>query len=160
MNPPNQHCTLQYNWVKETRQLLLRYLSALSPEDLIRPIPSFGNGGSLRDLLVHTANVYQHWIGHIALKTHTVYAKKEDFSNIPEIRDVYREADALIAALLDQQQLMDDNIIFSLNGGQRSTSGFRIFTHVITHEFHHKGQLLSMSRLLGHTPVDTDIIHA
>ena len=33
-----------------------------------------------------------------------------------------------------------------------------LFTHVITHEFHHKGQLLSMSRQLGYQPVDTDII--
>jgi uncharacterized damage-inducible protein DinB len=33
-----------------------------------------------------------------------------------------------------------------------------LFTHVITHEFHHKGQVLTMSRLLGYTPVDTDVV--
>ena len=34
----------------------------------------------------------------------------------------------------------------------------QLFTHTITHEFHHKGQVLSMSRLLGYVPVDTDVI--
>ncbi len=33
-----------------------------------------------------------------------------------------------------------------------------LYTHVITHEFHHKGQILTMSRLLGYIPVDTDVI--
>jgi uncharacterized damage-inducible protein DinB len=34
----------------------------------------------------------------------------------------------------------------------------QLFTHVITHEFHHKGQILTMSRTLGYIPVDTDVI--
>ncbi|MCB0535444.1 MAG: hypothetical protein KDD14_24780 [Saprospiraceae bacterium] len=34
----------------------------------------------------------------------------------------------------------------------------RLFTHIVTHEFHHKGQILSLSRHLGYTPVDTDIM--
>ncbi|RZL05047.1 MAG: hypothetical protein EOO89_27250 [Pedobacter sp.] len=38
------------------------------------------------------------------------------------------------------------------------TDSYSIFTHVITHEFHHKGQSMTMSRLLGHTPPDTDIL--
>ncbi|HEX8506591.1 MAG TPA: DinB family protein [Hymenobacter sp.] len=37
-------------------------------------------------------------------------------------------------------------------------SPLQLFPHVITHEFHHKGQILSMSRLLGHVPVDTGAI--
>jgi uncharacterized damage-inducible protein DinB len=34
----------------------------------------------------------------------------------------------------------------------------KLFTHIITHEFHHKGQLLSLSRHIGYVPVDTDVI--
>lgn len=34
----------------------------------------------------------------------------------------------------------------------------KIFTHVITHGFHHKGQILSLNRHLKYAPVDTDII--
>ncbi|MCB0624495.1 MAG: hypothetical protein KDC43_11415, partial [Saprospiraceae bacterium] len=35
---------------------------------------------------------------------------------------------------------------------------FRLFTHVVTHEFHHKGQILSLTRHLGFVPVDTDVM--
>jgi len=37
-------------------------------------------------------------------------------------------------------------------------SFLQVFTHVITHEFHHKGQVMSMGRLLGYTPPDADVI--
>jgi len=31
-------------------------------------------------------------------------------------------------------------------------------THVMTHEFHHKGQIMTMGRMLGYTPPDADVI--
>ncbi|GGF18473.1 hypothetical protein GCM10010954_16540 [Halobacillus andaensis] len=33
-----------------------------------------------------------------------------------------------------------------------------LFTHTMTHEFHHKGQILSMVRHLGCEPIDTDVV--
>jgi uncharacterized damage-inducible protein DinB len=33
----------------------------------------------------------------------------------------------------------------------------QIFTQPFTHEFHHKGQLVLMCRLLGYIPPDTDV---
>ncbi|MGI8600731.1 MAG: DinB family protein, partial [Chitinophagaceae bacterium] len=45
-----------------------------------------------------------------------------------------------------------------VNENTISKTPFELFTHVITHEFHHKGQILSLSRHLGYLPVDTDII--
>jgi uncharacterized damage-inducible protein DinB len=37
-------------------------------------------------------------------------------------------------------------------------NAFGIFTHVISHEFRHKGQAMTMARLLGNIPPDTDIM--
>ncbi|MFD1258691.1 DinB family protein [Mucilaginibacter terrae] len=34
----------------------------------------------------------------------------------------------------------------------------QIFTHTITNEFHHKGQILIIFRLLGQTPPGSDMI--
>lgn len=31
-------------------------------------------------------------------------------------------------------------------------------THVMTHEFHHKGKIMTMGRMLGYTPPDADVI--
>ncbi len=32
-----------------------------------------------------------------------------------------------------------------------------LFTHTVTHEFHHKGQVVAMGRLLGYPPPETDL---
>ncbi|MBO9592900.1 MAG: DinB family protein [Niabella sp.] len=159
MQPLNEHCILQYQWVTESRSRLLHYLETLAPGMLLRAIPSFSNGGSIRNLLVHVANVYQHWAGIIALNKTITYAVCEDFTDIPQMRALYHAIDPLINELLQQEALTTTQVSFSLNKEQRTTSLFRIFTHVITHECHHKGQILTISRLLGYTPVDTDIIH-
>lgn len=34
----------------------------------------------------------------------------------------------------------------------------QLLIHSITHEFHHKGQIVAMLRLLNHTPENTDIL--
>jgi uncharacterized damage-inducible protein DinB len=38
------------------------------------------------------------------------------------------------------------------------TTPLALFTHAISHEFHHKGQIMTMGRILGNIPPDTDII--
>ena len=55
------------------------------------------------------------------------------------------------------EKLMQD-IETSIGGKMLPASPLKLFTHVITHEFHHKGQILSLSRHLGYVPVDTDVI--
>jgi len=33
-----------------------------------------------------------------------------------------------------------------------------LFTHTVTHEFHHKGQVVSLGRRLGYPPPETDLV--
>ena len=71
------------------------------------------------------------------------------FSNIDQLLEefvsVYSEK-----CMIDIEININDKIIIA--------NPLKLFTHVITHEFHHKGQILSLSRHLGYVPVDTDII--
>jgi uncharacterized damage-inducible protein DinB len=57
---------------------------------------------------------------------------------------------------LEQQE--DGFFTITIKDGPERVDGFKLFTHTITHEFHHKGQILTLSRQLGYTPVDTDIM--
>jgi len=41
--------------------------------------------------------------------------------------------------------------------GEVTATPLQLFTHVLTHEFHHKGQIMTMCRILGYTPVETDV---
>jgi uncharacterized damage-inducible protein DinB len=143
----SEYAREQYELIKASRHILLEYCSTIAPQHLLHSNASFGRGGSIRNLLVHIANVYESWIGQQALKS------------IADIRSLFDAIDTMIEEFIKKMDSRDmQKITFEFNNEQRLSSAFQIFTHVITHEFHHKGQILSMSRQLGYTPVDTDII--
>lgn len=148
----------QYNLVKSSRQVLLDYCERISETDFVRENSSFGSG-SIRNLLVHIGNTYEFWIGRHALNLKMDFKEYKTVKNTSEAKEFFLTIDALIIRFIDvySGELLED-LTFELNGRQVRASPFKLFTHVITHEFHHKGQILSLSRYLGYIPVDTDII--
>jgi uncharacterized damage-inducible protein DinB len=153
------YITEQYATVQDSRQVLLEYCNTISQHDLINENSSFGRGGSVRNLLVHIANVYEFWIANNALNKNISFTEYESKQNVSEIVDLFKGVDSLICEFIERSHSEESKKIkYELNGKQHSVSSVKLFTHVITHEFHHKGQILSLSRHLGYTPVDTDII--
>ncbi|MCF8238796.1 MAG: DinB family protein [Saprospiraceae bacterium] len=149
----------QYDLVRSARQVLLDYCATLSPEDFVRQAPGFGKGGSVRHLLVHNIHCYEHWIARRALQLDRSITVADTIKSVVDCRVVYAEMDILMATFLDQLEEKEDGL-FTMTIRDRSmrVDGLKLFTHTITHEFHHKGQILTLSRQLGYTPVDTDIM--
>ncbi|MGS2739822.1 DinB family protein [Sinomicrobium sp. M5D2P17] len=148
----------QYELVKESREILLKYCTGISKKDFTKENSSFGKG-SIRNLLVHTGNTYELWIGKHALQKVKVPTPYTSVATVDELQLFYKDIDMLMEEFLNRH-IPDFNrdISICINGKTRSISALQLFTHVITHEFHHKGQVLSLSRHLGYVPVDTDII--
>jgi uncharacterized damage-inducible protein DinB len=149
---------LQYNHVKSSRAILLQYCLAMSAEHFLAENSSFGRG-SVRNLLVHIGNTYEFWIGSQALHRHIIFRSYDSVKNVTEVEEYFLSIDNLVNEFLS---VYAGNFLTEINtsiGGQLvPASPLKLFTHVITHEFHHKGQVLSLSRHLGYVPVDTDII--
>lgn len=145
----------QYNLVLESRNILFDYCKTIKNEDFLNQNSSFGRGGSMRNLLVHIANTYEFWIAAISLKKNIVFCPYEDYQNIEDIIKLFVSIDEFMNAFFE---LSDNEIEYERNSQKVKTEPFKIFTHVITHEYHHKGQILSLSRHLGYVPVDTDIM--
>lgn len=149
----------QYELVKESRQTLFDFCDILDASDLVTENSSFGRGGSARNLLVHIANTYEFWIGSCALKKNIVYTTYASKNTLNDIRSLFDDIDLLMQDFLELFLKMPINqITYEINGIRNTSMPFKIFTHVITHEFHHKGQILSLCRHLGYTPIDTDIM--
>lgn len=148
----------QYEWVCSSRQVLFDYCTSISPQDFVNENSSFGRGGSMRNLLVHIATTYQFWIGNIALQRNMAYASYSDYINIEEVKALFNDIDLLIYNFIDNIEQFKDGIAYSNNGVTEFAPALKLFSHVITHEYHHKGQILSLSRHLGYVPVDTDIM--
>jgi uncharacterized damage-inducible protein DinB len=147
----------QYNLVLESRNILFDYCRTIREEDFINQNSSFGRGGSMRNLLVHIANIYEYWIANTTLKMNKIYSQYEDYKNIDDIINLFAAVNGFMNEFLEFEK-SSDQIEFERNGIKTTAEPLTIFTHVITHEFHHKGQILSLSRHLGYTPIDTDII--
>jgi uncharacterized damage-inducible protein DinB len=148
----------QYNLVLESRSVLFDYCKTIKNEDFTNENSSFGRGGSMRNLLVHIANTYEFWIENISLKKSIVFSPYENYQTIEDVIKLFLSIDEFMNDFFELTEKSDNEIQYERNGQTTTTEPFKIFTHVITHEYHHKGQILSLSRHLGYIPVDTDIM--
>ena len=149
----------QYELVKDSRSVLFKYCKSISEFDFVKPVNTFGRGGSIRNLLTHIANTYQFWLRENILKRSMVYSEYESIKNINDAQSLFSNVNNLMEEFfIKYSEVKDLKIEYEINGVKSESNSFRMFTHVITHEFHHKGQILSISRALGYIPVDTDIM--
>lgn len=146
----------QYDWVKSSRQALFEYCRLIPIEDFTEEHSSFGRG-SMRNLLIHIANTYQFWIANTALNLNFAYTRYDETPDMESVMQLFNQIDAFMATLIARLDIGQE-IPFTLNGQQGAASLAKLFTHVVTHEYHHKGQILSLSRHLGYVPIDTDIM--
>lgn len=150
----------QYQTVLGAREALLNYCDTLQPEHLLQPLPGFNNS-SMQSLMVHVANCYIHWLVRVGQGQQRHFFKSEEFQDVSAIRTMYAQVDVLVNEFLQtHRENPEAPATFPWDGVEPTISltPLQIFTHGITHEFHHKGQVLIMSRQLGYIPVDTDAI--
>jgi len=159
MSETPSYTVLQYQLVRQSRNVLFDYCRTLSQADLLCENSSFGRGGSIRNLLVHIANTYEFWIMHHALGREISFTPYPSKNSIDEIAILFSGIDNSVTEFLATYSSRElQPLTLEINGNPKNTCAFELFTHVITHEFHHKGQILSISRHLGYIPVDTDVI--
>lgn len=150
--------TCQYELLKGARGVLLAYCATLAKEDFTKEIKDFGRG-SIRNLLVHTVNTYQFWLEMFGRGQKVLFAEAEAVRNVAEARRLFASTDAGVQQfILAFREKYETPITGDIRGKTIMATPVELFTHVLTHEFHHKGQILSMSRHLGYTPPDTDVL--
>lgn len=148
----------QYELLRGSRMVMLDFIERELPNQLTAPVAAF-NGSNVRYLLIHTANTYKHWLANFGMRKELIFIDDESIEDISAIRNAYAETDSMVNEFLERfSGELEQPIINQLRGKELSITPLQLFTHVLTHEFHHKGQIMTMCRLLGHTPPDTDII--
>ncbi|MFD1357862.1 DinB family protein [Fictibacillus halophilus] len=154
----------EYEWVKENRNVLLNFCCKVSREDFTREI---GYGWqSVQYTLVHIADCYIGWLGSfVLLQTKTPITPKENVShmNIDDIKKRFKIADSYVHDVLhDFGNKMDKGIHRPIpwrNGSDPITlTPEKLLMHTITHEYHHKGQIMAMIKQMGYEPPNTDVL--
>ena len=150
----------QYELIKSARHALFSYCDNMAQADLFKKVDAFNNN-CIIDLLVHNANTYIHWLKNFGLDGTVPFHESEAIKDLKDIDTLYETVDILVSDFLDGYRSGYEQSITKKTPRRDvviTVTPLQLFTHVITHEFHHKGQILTMSRLLGYTPVDTDVI--
>ncbi|MFB7140374.1 DinB family protein [Gottfriedia sp. NPDC056225] len=155
----------EYNWVKENRETLLNFCSELKQEDFTSKLDGFGFQ-SVRESLLHMAECYIAWIGSfILLKTKKPITPKENIVNISleDIRSRFELADLYVSELYgmpidDLNKPIIRTIPWRNSNEEISFTPMKLLIHTITHEYHHKGQIVAMARQMGYIPPNTDVL--
>lgn len=71
--PIFEYVSEQYQLVQSSRTALFDYCKTVSINDFVNENSSFGRGGSMRNLLVHVANVYEFWIANKTLNKAIIF---------------------------------------------------------------------------------------
>ncbi len=150
----------QYELVKESREVVFEFCEHFSPQDYVKNIELFGNK-SIRFLQTHIANCYLVWLNEFARQKEAFRFDPEKINTVNDMKEAYKTVNACVAEFIVAfQDGLEAPVENKLPGREKrfKTTPLELLTHVMSHEFHHKGQILSMARILGYTPIDTDVI--
>ncbi|WP_423800015.1 DinB family protein [Neobacillus sp. SAB-20_R2A] len=154
----------EYGWVRQTRGTLLDFCRKLDPNHFTQT-NGFG-WQSVRDTLVHIADCYVAWLGSfVLLKTKKPLTPREEIHNLSleEIKARFEQVDSIVNELLelhghDLNVLIEREIPWREAPELLSITPRKLLMHTITHEFHHKGQIVAMLRQMGYEPPNTDVL--
>ena len=138
--------------------LLLRHIESV-PDDLRhKPISGFGHP-SIWKQLVHILTCEEGWVNDLQNKAFSGW-QQEDCATMPALfiaKSRIREATQAYLGQLTDEQLNATLTKRPADWGGELRSPAFILLHLITHAFHHKGQVVAMLRILGYPAPDTDL---
>jgi uncharacterized damage-inducible protein DinB len=147
------HC-----WTHGSLNLVLDHLSTMPANDYVTELSGFGFR-TLREQTIHIFNCEGFWIQTLQGLRHTDRTP-QDCPLLADVRLLQKEishaTDTYLSSLTNQQLNADTELHFS-DGDVAVRTPALILHHVLTHAFHHKGQIAAMCRALGHPTPDTDI---
>ncbi len=159
----NDDLRLVYGWVRGSRERVFGWLESLPPELFTREHPNFAYG-SLRNIHVHVAGCYLLWVGARGLRLEVDRSSlvAARFADVSAVRDLFARVDAVLEQAFETFGDLDAPLDL-LDGPHAPLQVTRrwLIMHPVTHEFHHKGQMLALGRVLGHPyPLgpDTDLL--
>jgi uncharacterized damage-inducible protein DinB len=147
-----------HGWTHACLNLVLDHLSTIPANDYAKEVPNFGFS-TLRRQAIHIFNCEGFWIQTLQGLRY-VDRKPEECAAVADARVLQREVvqrtHAYLSSLTNEQLNTDTELHFP-DGDVAVRTPALVLHHVLTHAFHHKGQIVAMCRALGHPANDTDL---
>jgi uncharacterized damage-inducible protein DinB len=147
-----------HGWTHASLNLVLDHLSTIPTSDYGKKLPNFGFR-TLREQAIHIFNCEGFWI-YTLQGLRYVDRDPEECPALADAKHLQQEVNGLtlnyLSNLTDQQLNTNTELHFP-DGDVAARTPALVLHHVLTHAFHHKGQLVAMCRALGYPAHDTDL---
>jgi uncharacterized damage-inducible protein DinB len=157
----NEDLKIMYDLVRRTREVLLEFAESLPKDIYTLERPDFAYG-SIRNIHAHVAFCYLAWAGvALGYKREDLIVPAEQILDAKAMRKRFKFVDSIVNEALEKFTTPDEPLEFAHRSGNLKLTQRWLLLHPITHEFHHKGQLLALARVLEHPlpgDVDTDLV--
>jgi uncharacterized damage-inducible protein DinB len=142
----------------ERLDLLLRHVSTVPDELHHKQISGFGYP-SIWKQLIHILTCEEGWVHDLRNQTFAGWSEGDcpTMADLLAAKDRIRKATGIYVGDLTEEQLNTTLAKRPVDWGGELRSPAFILLHVITHAFHHKGQVVAMLRILGYPAPDTDL---
>lgn len=138
--------------------LVFEHAARLPFATVARELPGTSHG-SLRNQMVHVLFTEAGWVGDLQNQPVAKW-RNEDFRDVMSLMAAKRTVANETAKYLDSLSEAELNRELAVKPkewvGPLRSPAF-ILLHIVTHAFHHKGQMATMLRMLGHPIGDTDL---
>jgi uncharacterized damage-inducible protein DinB len=147
-----------HRWTHLCFDSALDHLATLPLSDYSKDVPGFGSP-NLRAQVIHCFNCEGFWIHTLQGLPYT----DDDPARFPTVADARAFETKIVAQTLDYLSRVTDEQLLTPLPLRFSESEIAMRTpalilhHMLTHAFHHKGQIVAMCRILGRPAPDTDL---
>ena len=147
-----------HSWTHSSITLVLDHLATIPEVDYAKELSDFGFP-TLRAQILHVFNCEGFWI-HTLQSARFEDEEPGNWPSVPDAKVLQRRVSAktlaYLAGLTDEQLNADTELHFP-DGDKAIRTPALVLHHIFTHAYHHKGQIVSMCRTLGHPAPDTDL---
>jgi uncharacterized damage-inducible protein DinB len=147
-----------HGWTHATLNLVLNHLSTIPASDYSKELPGFGFH-TLREQVIHIFNCEGFWIATLQ-GVRYVDRMAEECPAVADARLLQQEVSGqtqVYLSHLTSHNLNSETELHFPDGDVAVRTPALVIHHVLTHAFHHKGQIVAMCRSLGHPASDTDL---
>jgi uncharacterized damage-inducible protein DinB len=147
-----------HSWTHASLSLLFDHLADLSASDYKKELPGFGYA-SVHAQVIHILGCESRWVRRLEVKPIGDWEPAR-WPAVSDARTLQREVKTQTLAYLSgitNQQLNAETTLHFSSGDTADRTPALVLHHLLTHAFHHKGQIVAMCRVLGHPAPDTDL---
>lgn len=153
-----------HRWTHRSLDALVDHLATLPEELLTKELDGFGFK-SVQGQLVHLLECEAAWVRDLQGLAFEPW-QPSDFSTAQHFAqhcgESKKQVRAATLAYLDglSPEALEQEVTMTFEDGRSlSRTPAEVLHHILTHAYHHKGQIAAMCRLLGHPTPDTDLLH-